>query len=44
MKPRSYLICQVASKAIETGIEAIASERLGNRSAGCFGGDPILQV
>lgn len=31
MKPLSYLICQVAPKVIETGIEAIIDEFLDNR-------------
>lgn len=44
MKPLSYLVCQVTPKVIEPGIEAITDELLDTRLAGCFDGDPILQV
>ncbi|WP_405444467.1 AAA family ATPase [Streptomyces achromogenes] len=42
MKPLSYLICQAAQEAIETGTEAITEELLTNQLVGCFDGDPIL--
>ncbi|SOD91516.1 hypothetical protein [Streptomyces sp. Ag109_G2-15] len=44
MKPLSYLVCQVTPKVIEMGIEAITDGLLGKQLAGCFDGDPILQV
>ncbi|MCT9113039.1 ATP-binding protein [Streptomyces mirabilis] len=43
MKPLSYLICQAAQEAIETGIEAITRELLDNQLVGRFDDDPILQ-
>ncbi|MFF9127974.1 ATP/GTP-binding protein [Streptomyces sp. NPDC014889] len=44
MKPLSYLICQAAQEAIETGIEAITEELLDDQLVGRFDDDPILQV
>ncbi|MFE2578738.1 hypothetical protein [Streptomyces sp. NPDC059378] len=42
MKPLSYLICQAAQEAIETGIEAITEELLDNQLVGHFDDDPLL--
>jgi hypothetical protein len=44
MKPLSYLVCQAAQEAIETGIEAITEELLNNQLVGRFDDDPILQI
>nr|WP_272924878.1 AAA family ATPase [Streptomyces sp. SID4951] len=44
MKPLSYLICQTAQEAIETGTEAITEELLDNQLVGHFADDPILQI
>ncbi|MFJ8536865.1 ATP/GTP-binding protein [Streptomyces sp. NPDC093591] len=44
MKPLSYLICQAAQEAIETGTEAITKELLDNQLVGRFDDDPILQI
>ncbi|MFI0766144.1 TniB family NTP-binding protein [Streptomyces sp. NPDC021218] len=43
IKPLSYLICQAAQEAIETGTEAITEELLDNQLVGRFADDPILQ-
>ena len=42
MKPLSYLICQSAQEAIETGTEAITPELLDSQLVGCFDDDPLL--
>ena len=42
MKPLSYLICQSAQEAIETGTEAITPELLVSQLVGCFDDDPLL--
>ncbi|MEU1691235.1 ATP/GTP-binding protein [Streptomyces hirsutus] len=42
MKPLSYLICQAAQEAIETGAEAITAELLDSQLVGCFDDDPLL--
>ncbi|MEV7282971.1 hypothetical protein AB0O01_00100 [Streptomyces sp. NPDC093252] len=44
MKPLSYLVCQSAQEAIETGTEAITKELLDNQLVGRFDDDPILQI
>ncbi|MEV7243094.1 ATP/GTP-binding protein [Streptomyces sp. NPDC093248] len=44
MKPLSYLICQTAQEAIETGIEAITAELLDNQLVGSFDDDPLLSL
>ncbi|MFE4956185.1 ATP/GTP-binding protein [Streptomyces sp. NPDC056653] len=44
MKPLSYLICQAAQEAIETGIEALTKELLDDQLVGRFAEDPILQI
>lgn len=41
MKPLSYLVCQSAQEAIETGIEAITEELLDSQLVGCFDDDPL---
>ncbi|WP_328687985.1 AAA family ATPase [Streptomyces phaeochromogenes] len=42
MKPLSYLVCQSAQEAIETGTEAITPELLDSQLVGCFDDDPLL--
>ncbi|MGW7574674.1 TniB family NTP-binding protein [Streptomyces sp. NPDC054765] len=42
MKPLSYLVCQTAQEAIETGIEAITAELLDNQLVGRFDDDPLV--
>jgi hypothetical protein len=44
MKPLSYLICQAAQEAIETGTEAITKELLDDQLVGRFDDDPILLI
>lgn len=44
MKPLSYLICQAAQEAIETGTEAISKELIDHQLIGVFADDPILQL
>ncbi|MGW2785945.1 TniB family NTP-binding protein [Streptomyces populi] len=44
MKPLSYLVCQAAQEAIETGAEAITEGLLDNQLVGCFDDDPFLQI
>ncbi|MGW7720393.1 hypothetical protein ACWGKK_39690 [Streptomyces chartreusis] len=44
LKPLSYLVCQSAQEAIESGIEAITAELLDSQLVGCFDDDPILPV
>ncbi|MEV7383281.1 TniB family NTP-binding protein [Streptomyces lydicus] len=44
MKPLSYLICQAAQEAIETGTEKVTEELLDDQLVGVFDEDPILQI
>ncbi|MGW1055330.1 TniB family NTP-binding protein [Streptomyces sp. NPDC001130] len=41
MKPLSYLVCQSAQEAVETGIEAITEELLDSQLVGRFDDDPL---
>ncbi|GLV79391.1 hypothetical protein Shyhy02_73910 [Streptomyces hygroscopicus subsp. hygroscopicus] len=41
MKPLSYLVCQTAQEAIETGIEKITGELLDSQLVGIFDEDPL---
>ncbi|MFJ9765551.1 hypothetical protein ACIRUY_17215 [Streptomyces erythrochromogenes] len=43
MKPLSYLICQAAQEAIESGTETITKDLLDEQLVGRFADDPILQ-
>ncbi len=42
LKPLSYLICQAAQEAIETGTETITKELLDDQLIGRFDDDPLL--